>query len=243
MQFEKLFPKGKPIIGMIHHKGTDREDKLRRAMREADLMVSCGVDVLMIEDYYGDAVDVERTLRWLHDERPQYCYGVNVLDQLSFSCDLAEKYGAKLVQVDSICGHLGPEDDKIYEKECMACHERGSFLLIGGVRFKYKEVLSGRSVSEDLRLGMERCDAIVVTGTGTGVNTDMAKILEFRKALGSFPLIVGAGLTAQTVTEQLSVGDGAIVGSAFKEDGVAEGDVSEQAVKTLMSEVFRLRNK
>ena len=242
MRFEELFPKGKPIFGMIHHKGTDREDKLRRAAQEADLLVSCGVDALMIEDYYGDAEDVENTLRWLQAERPHYCYGVNVLDQLTLSCDLAEKYGAKLVQVDSICGHLTPEADKQYEAECLACHSRGSFLLLGGVRFKYKDVLSGRSLEEDLKLGMTRCDAIVVTGTGTGVNTEMSKIKEFRRMMGSFPLIIGAGVTQETVKGQLFVGDGAIVGSAFKQGGIAENELCEKAVQDFMAQVVSLRS-
>ncbi len=242
MIFEELFPNGKPIIGMIHHKGLDRADKLRRAALEADLLVSCGVDALMIEDYYGDAEDVERTLRWLHEERPHYCYGVNVLDKLTLSCDLAEKYGAKLVQVDSICGHLSPEDDIIYEKECLSCHGRGSFLLLGGVRFKYKDVLSGRSLETDLKLGMARCDAIVVTGTGTGVGTEISKIREFRSIIGHFPLIIGAGMTPETVKDQLALGDGAIVGSAFKENGKAEGELSEPAVRKFIAEVLSLRN-
>jgi len=242
MRFEELFPKGKPIFGMIHHKGTDRADKLRRAAQEADLLVSCGVDALMVEDYYGDAQDVENTLRWLQTERPQVCYGVNVLDQLTLSCELAEKYGAKLVQVDSICGHLTPEEDKQYEIECLACHNRGGFLLLGGVRFKYKDVLSGRSLEADLKLGMARCDAIVVTGTGTGMRTEMSKIEEFRRILGRFPLIIGAGLTQESVREQLLVGDGAIVGSTFKRGGAAENELCEQAVRDFMTEVIGLRN-
>ena len=242
MRIEELFLKGKPIIGMIHLKGTDHADKLSRGKREADTLVACGVDALMIENFYGDAEDVESMLHWLREERPKYCYGVNVIDNLALSCDLAEKYGAKLVQANSICGHLNVEDDKLFEKECLSRSEGGSFLLLGGVHFGGKEVLSGRSLSEDIKLGMERCDAIVVTGTGIGVGIETDKIREFHKVNKAFPIIVGAGVTTETAKEKLFVADGAIVGSAFKDNGKPDGEISEQAVREFMDNVISFRS-
>lgn len=242
MRFKEVFSVNKPILAMLHLKGDSHQDILKRAKAEADLLISSGVDALIVEDYFGNEDDVVAVLEWLQQERPQYCYGVNVLDQLSKSYILAEKYGAKFMQIDSICGHLIPEDDVEYEQECMSLHNRGKVLIMGGVRFKYKEVLSGRSLEEDLKLGMQRCDAIVVTGEGTGMNTDIEKIREFRSVVGDFPLIVGAGLTAQTVKEQLSAGDGAIVGSCLKDTRKAEGDVSEKHTLEFMKEVSDLRN-
>lgn len=114
-------------------------------------------------------------------------------------------------------------------------------LILGGVRFKHQPILSGRSLEEDLRLGMQRCDAIVVTGEGTGMNTSIEKIRQFRDLMGDFPLVVGAGLTAQTVPEQLSVGDGAIVGSTFKEGRKAKGEVCKAYVEEFMEQVRKLR--
>ena len=52
-------------------------------------------------------------------------------------------------------------------------------MLLGGVRFKYQPVHSGRTLEEDLRIGMERCDAIVCTGEGTGIPTPLGKVEEF----------------------------------------------------------------
>ena len=86
---------------------------------------------------------------------------------------------------------------------------------------------------------MERCDAIVVTGAGTGISTDLDKIKNFRAILGDFPLIVGAGMTAETAQEQLTFSDGAIVGSYFKEFGEAEYPVDETRVKEFMRNAQR----
>lgn len=243
MNFKDVFPIEKPIIAMIHLKGDSREDILSRAQKEADMLISSGVNALIIEDYFGDEEDVIAMLKWLKEERPHYCYGVNILQQFSKSYILAEEYGAKFMQVDSIAGHLVPEDDKLYEEECMQYYNRNKVLILGGVRFKYKEVLSGRSVEEDLKIGMKRCHAIVVTGDGTGMNTDIEKIRQFREIMGDFPLIIGAGLTKDNVAEQLYIGDGGIVGSFLKDTRQAEGYVSEAHTLEFMKEVLPLRKE
>lgn len=243
MKFKEVFPKEKAVLAMLHLKGETHEDILQRAKKEADLLFECGVDAVIVEDYFGSEKDVEAVLAWLKAERPHYCYGVNVLDQFAKTYELAEAYGAKFMQVDSICGHLVPEEDAEYEKECRAYHDRGTVLILGGVRFKHKDVLSGRSLEEDLKLGMERCDGIVVTGVGTGINTEIEKIREFRAIMGDFPLVVGAGLTPATAGEQLSVGDAGIVGSCLKEGGRAEADVSRENTLEFMKAVKALRKE
>ena len=63
-------------------------------------------------------------------------------------------------------------------------------------RFKHCPYLSGRSLKEDLEIAMTRCDAIAVSQDETGQETSMDKIQEFRNIIGDFPLIVGAGMTA-----------------------------------------------
>lgn len=243
MEFKEVFPADKAVLAMLHLRGDSPEDILERAKKEADLLFGCGVDAVIVEDYFGSEEDVVSVLKWLQAERPHYCYGVNVLDQFAKSYELAERYGAKFMQVDSICGHLIPVEDAEYETECKAFHDRGTVLIMGGVRFKHKDVLSGRSLEEDLKLGMERCDAIVVTGVGTGINTEIEKIREFRAVMGEFPLIVGAGLTPDTVADQLSVGDGGIVGSCLKEGGRADADVSRENTMKFMDAVRALRKE
>ena len=239
--FEEIFSVKKPIMAMLHLKGEGRADVLRRAKAEADLLTELGADALIVEDYFGNEEDVEAVLAWLYAERPHYLYGVNLLDQFTRSCALAKAYGARFVQVDSAAGHLAPKEDLLYEKECFTCHSPAGPAIFGGVRFKYKPVLSGRPLEEDLRLGRARCDAIVVTGEGTGMDTGLEKITEFRKILGPFPLIIGAGLTPENVKTQLSVGDGAIVGSCLKEGGKAENELSEANIRRFMAEVRALR--
>lgn len=226
---------------MLHLKGDSPDDVLSRAMCEADMLIEHGVDGLIVEDYFGTEDDVLRVLQWLSKERPNYCYGVNILHQFSKTYQVAVDYGAKFMQVDSIVGHLTPEDDIAYEKETKQYHERNQLCVLGGVRFKYMPVLSNRSLEQDLSLAKERCDAIVVTGSGTGISTEIEKISEFRAILGDFPLVVGAGLTVDNVEAQLRIADAGIVGSCLKNNGLAEEEVSVERVIKFMAKVAELR--
>jgi predicted TIM-barrel enzyme len=143
------------------------------------------------------------------------------------------------MQVDSICGHLTPADEKGYFDMVDRYRADGRVAVIGGVRFKYQEYLSGRSLAEDLAIGRRHCDAIAVTGSGTGVDTDTAKIREFRQHLGDLPLVIGAGMTVATIKEKLALADAAIVGSTFKDTRKDTGEVSQAHVMEFMDTVRR----
>ncbi|MFN5060306.1 MAG: BtpA/SgcQ family protein [Chloroflexota bacterium] len=234
-----LFAQPKPILAMLHLNGDTRDDKLTRALREADIYAECGVDAVIVEDYFGDVTDVENALALLRRERPQYVVGVNVLDDFTRSYELAAQYGASFMQVDSICGHLTPANEHHYFDMIERYRADGRVAVIGGVRFKYQEYLSGRSLAEDLAIGRRHCDAIAVTGSGTGVDTDSDKIREFRLHLGAFPLVVGAGMTMAHVKEKLALADAAIVGSTFKDTRKDSGEVSLTHVMEFMDAVRR----
>ena len=236
---KEVFGVNKPIIGMLHMTGYGADEKMEIAKKEIEIMYRNGVNAVLVENYYGGAEDVQNALKYLQENYPDKAYGVNMLGFPEMAFDMARKYGAKFVQIDSVCGHLKPKDDVKYAlklKKLMGDHD---IFLLGGVRFKYQSVRSGRSLEEDLKIGSERCDAIVVTGEGTGISTDLEKIKTFRTILGDFPLIVGAGMTADTAQEQLTYSDGAIVGSYFKESGITDNPVDEKRVQDF---IFNARN-
>lgn len=238
-----LFPHTKFIIGMIHLKGLSPDDRLRRAIRETDDYFANGVDAILVENYFGSVADCEAFLGWLQANRPSSLYGVNILQQLDVSLSLAVKYGAKFVQEDSACGHLTPAEEAKWLTTFGPLIAQRTVPILGGVRFKYQPVRLGRPVRDDLTIGMTRCDAIVVTGTGTGVETEIDKIRQFRQVIGDFPLIVGAGLDPDrpTFDQALTVADGGIVGSWLKVGHQAGGDVNPDFVRTFMDRVQRLQ--
>ena len=241
-RFHRVFAVHKPILGMIHLKGTDRADIVARALREAEVLVVNGIDALIVEDYFGSAEDVEAVLQEMARSSPGVPVGVNVLDDGPTSFMLADRYGAQFVQMDSVAGHVSAADDVAFASEVARLRDASTALLLGGVRFKYQPVLSGNPVEVDLLIATERCDAIVATGPGTGMETPVERIREFRDVLGpSFPLVVGAGLTAENCADTLTIADAAIVGSSLKDTLQADGEVSAARVAELMRTVRATR--
>lgn len=235
MNFTEAIPSPKPVIAMLHLRGDSRVPMLDRALREIDAYLSNGVDALLVENYFGDARDCETVLRHLAAHDPGAPYGVNILGDYARAFELAAAHGARFVQLDSVCGHLPPLQDAALDARLATLRVPGGPAVLGGVRFKYQPVRSGRSLADDLALGARRCDAIVVTGDGTGEPTPFAKIREFRRILGDFPLVVGAGLSADTVGPSLAIADGAIVGSWFKTGHRDIGEVSPAFVRQFMA--------
>lgn len=254
-----VFHVDKPILAMLHLGGHNVWHVHEQAKREIEQYYANGVDAILVEDYFGSQRDVEWALKYLSAKYSDRVFGVNLLGDPERAFVIASQFKASFLQIDSVCGHLHPgrhmigyNKDDLYAKTC-----DGDFadrlqelkgmhpdvFLLGGVRFKYQPVLSGRSVEEDLALGRERCDAVVVTGTGTGVDTGMAKIRQFRDELGDFPLFVGAGMTEETCQEQLAYADGAIVGSWFKEGGVTKEPVDPVRVRRFMEKVKDVRER
>lgn len=236
MKFETLFKGKKPLIGMIHTNSTRELTVLELAKKEIEIYLKHGIHPL-IENYYGDVEDCEAVLAWMRKEHSNAVYGVNILGDYREAFRLAKRYGASFIQIDSICGHLTPEADGQYAQRLSELRLDVDVVLLGGVRFKYQAVRSGRSLNEDLRLGAGRCDAIVCTGEGTGIPTPFGKMAEFRSVLNDYPIIVGAGVTLETVRDTFDIADGAIVGSWFKEGHRDSGDVKEEYVKQLVDAI------
>ncbi len=237
------FATAKPILGMLHLAGEGPAAKLAQAEEEARIMAGEGVDGLVVENYFGDADDVERVLDRLGGLDLGAKIGINVLRDDVRAFALARHYPVSFIQVDSVAGHLPPEDDAVFAAAFGARRASVPALLLGGVRFKYQPVLSGRTEEEDVRLGAQRCDGLVVTSDATGQPTDMDKVARFRAATGgAVPLLIGAGLTEANAVEQLAQADGAIVGSWFKHDHKDSGRVEAAHVARLMRAVRTARS-
>lgn len=238
------FSVDKPIIGMLHLKGTDDRDVQERAVRELSLYRDNGVDGVMVETYFGTYSQAERMLEYLASSAAGMPYGVNCLNVDAMGFELAAKYGCSFIQVDSVVGHVKPRDEESLQAFFDTFRARcPQAFLLGGVRFKYQPVLSVHSVEEDLRTAMNRCDAIGVTQDATGQETSLDRIQLFRNAIGDFPLFVCAGMRTDNVKTHLRVADGAVVGSFFKDTYHDDGEVSPEHVRQFMDEVQALRTE
>lgn len=235
------FDHARPVFAMLHLKGDTPARRLDIAKREIDTLWSSGVDAVVVENYFGDADDVVAVCDYLHSDARDVVFGVNVLedDRLAFS--IANEFGARFVQLDSVAGHLPEGQDRDFAARLAEERAASGAYVLGGVRFKYHPHLSGRPLGEDLLLGVARCDGIVVTGEGTGQETPLDKVEEFRRIVGAdVPLVVGAGVTPQNCAQQLAVADAVIVGSYLKDTHADTGDVDGNHTLEFVRAVRRL---
>ena len=226
---------------MLHLKGSSGDEIMERMIRETEIYYRNGVDAVLVENYFNGTEACVRALEYLYENMPEKKYGVNILGDHSMAFELAAQYEADFIQIDSVCGHLTPKKDAAYAEELECLMQYRSFQVLGGLRFKYNPVRSGRTFEQDAELAMQRCDAVVTTGAATGEECQTEKLAEFRAALKEFPLIVGAGVTADNVCEKLQYADGVIIGSWLKWGHCDHGDVYEEYVIELMDRVREFR--
>jgi hypothetical protein len=234
-KLNELFNIQKPIIGMIHLAGNNEKEKIIRALEELTIYEEGQVNGAIIEDYHGEMYDVYDTLKEAVKLNYNLVLGVNVLRNPYLGLNWADALGGKFAQFDSV------QSNNLSEKHHKIMREKYSNVLIfGGIRFKYTAP-SNKTLEQDLKEGMSRCDAIVTTGEGTGIETPIEKLQQFNNYLKEFPLIVGAGLNASNAYKQLQIADGAIVGSFFKPNKNTCLPVDKYLVRDLMDIVKEAR--
>lgn len=233
----------KPILGMIHLSG-DKSVFLERAMEEIAIFEQEGVDGIIVENYHGDVDDMRKVLSQLNDYNG--ILGLNVLpNEYQVAFEMANEYKASFIQLDYIAGVYESFKSFKYITEQHYLEVKKQYpniAVLGGVWPKYYQPIKGSNLNTDIEIGMKRAEAIVVTGQGTGKETPIDKVAEFKNIMGNFPLIVGAGVTTSTVHRYLSLSDGIIVGSAFKPYNNTTSKVSKTLVREFMSEVKNARS-
>ena len=241
MKYNELFRDKTPTIAMLHLKGDVEKSVLERAKVEIALYLQNGIDAVLVENYSAESTidDCGAVLAYLQETYPTTVYGVNILGDYEKAFELATQYHARFIQVDSVSGHLPPLQDMEYGERLNTLRQQYDGVLLGGVRFKYKPIRSMRSIEEDLACGMERCDAIVVTGRRTGEQTPLSKLKKYRTLVGDFPLLIGAGMVPERIEETLPLCEGYIVGSYFKEQHIDNGDVCVKYVRNFTEEKAR----
>lgn len=234
----------KPILGIIHLSG-DKSNFLERALEEITIFEQEGVDGIIVENYHGDVNDMRNVLSNLRDYKG--ILGLNVLPneyQVAFA--MANEYTASFIQLDYVAGVYESYKSVKYISELHYLEIKNQYpniAVLGGVWPKYYQPLKGSNLKNDIEIGMKRAEAIVVTGEGTGKETPIDKVAQFKNILGNFPLIVGAGVTTSTVGKYLSLSDGIIVGSAFKPYNNTTSKVNKTLVREFMSEVKNVRDE
>ncbi|MNM95286.1 putative sgc region protein SgcQ [compost metagenome] len=86
-----------------------------------------------------------------------------------------------------------------------------------------------------------RPDALCVSGLTAGAETDSAVLSRVKKAVPETVVFCNTGCTVDTIERQLSIADGAVVGTTFKIDGKFDNLVDQKRVKAFMDKVKSIR--
>src|SRR6185503_7371347 len=108
--------------------------------------------------------------------------------------------------------------------------------IFADVDVKHSAPLAERTIVDEVDDTLHRgmADALIVSGAGTGKPTDPEKVKLVKLAAKGAPVFLGSGVTPQTLPSLLPHADGFIVGTYFKEDGMATNPVDVERVRALL---------
>jgi membrane complex biogenesis BtpA family protein len=253
-----------PVIGMLHllplpgapdyAGGLDAVTS--RLLGDAEALVSAGVDGLLLENF-GDAPFYPRqvpahtvaqmaalalTVRKRFD-RPM---GINVLRNDGHSAlAIAQAVGADFIRVNVLCSARVTDQGLLegiahellrYRRLIRAEHVK----ILADVNVKHSAPIGpARPIEDDVADTIQRgkADAVIVSGGGTGKRTDLQELQQVKSAAGDTPVLVGSGVTAETIQDYVPHADGFIIGTAFKCDGRVANAVDLARVRQLMAKL------
>jgi len=224
-------------------------DIYRRAVADATALADAGFDAVLVENYgdhpyrngavdrlqlavlAGVTRDVVRELERRFGERAPLV-GVNVqFNAFTEELAIAKACGAQFLRAEVFVEYVLTEDGPVEPSAARLVRLNREWagpeiVVLADVHSKGTRPVVNMEL-EDAARWAERAgaDAVIVTGAATGVATPLESVRRVRTAV-RVPVLVGSGVTEDTVAATLGLADGVIVGSAVKEDGRAENPVS-----------------
>ncbi|WKG05598.1 BtpA/SgcQ family protein [Mycolicibacterium sp. HK-90] len=263
---DDVFGVQKPVIAMLHLDALPGDPSfdtaagmsavVDNARRDLDALQSGGVDAVMFSNEFSlpyltktepiTAISMARVIGELLDE-VRVPFGVNVLWDGVASIDLAAATGAKFVR-EIFTGAYG-SDFGLWNTNVGQAARHRRRVDADGVRLLFNVVpeatayLGDRDLADITRSTVfnAKPDALVVSGLTAGAPTDTSALSTVKNNAGDVPVFVNTGMRVETAEAQLSIADGAVVGTAFKKDGVFENRADSERVEKLMAVVKNFR--
>jgi len=230
-----------------------------KAIEEAGILIECGLDGLIIENfrdtpYYPRRVPVETiaALSAVAREMKRHVacpIGLNVLrNDGEAALAIATAVEASFTRVNVHCGAVVSEqglmEGAAHETLRLRSALRSGVLIFADIAVKHARPLVDRGLVTETKGVVERgcADAVIVSGERTGSETPAKVVQEVRRATKA-PLLIGSGATPENIGTIFDSVNGMIVGSYFKSAGKANNFVEPSRVKAFMAEVNKLRDR
>lgn len=232
-------------------------DKVLEAAKKDLLALQAGgVDGIMFSNEFSlpyltkvEPVTIAAMARIIGELRPYILvpYGVNCLWDPIASLDLAVAVDALFVR--EIISGVYASDFGLWNTDPGQTARHRQRIGAQKIKMFYNIVpeaakyLADRDIAEIAKTTEfnNKPDALCVSGLTAGSETD-TQILEIVKsAVNHTPIFCNTGCTKDNIERQLSVADGAICATTFKEDGIFENPVDLNRVKDFMDVVKGFR--
>ena len=108
-------------------------------------------------------------------------------------------------------------------------------LVFADVHVKHAVPLGDWTLEAAAHDTLERglADALILSGTGTGVAADITEVERVRRACPRAKILLGSGVNVDNALDFLRIADGAIVGSSLKRAGKLDNPVDPKRVAAL----------
>jgi hypothetical protein len=249
------------LIGMVHLPplpGSPRwsgamATATATALADARALLDGGMDALLIENH-GDApftpgrvaaatvAAMAIAVAEIRRAAPAVPLGVNVLkNDARAALAIAAAAGAQFIRVNVHAGAVVADQGIVQTDAYRTLRDRrlldADVRIFADVQGKHAVPVAPVELELEARDLVHRglADALVVSGRATGEATAIADIKRVRSAVPEVPVLVGSGVTADTVAELLSLADGVIVGTSLKRDGDVRQPVDAARVRRLVA--------
>ena len=167
-------------------------------------------------------------------------FGVNVLrNDAHAALAIAAATGASFIRVNVHTGVMFTDQGVIEGEAAETIRMRNSvaphIAVFADHMVKHAVPPPGTDVAQSARDVRHRglADAVIVSGAETGAAVDSERLRTVREAIDA-PILIGSGLNVDNV-HLYGDADGALVGTAFKEDGNVDAPVDAARVARLVS--------
>ena len=253
IELSKIFGRDREIlIGMVHVAalpGTpasklDPQAIVHHAVNEATILAEAGFDAVMIENMH----DTPYMLREVGPEITacmtavtaavrkaiEIPIGVQILAGANRAAmAVAHAAGAQFIRAEGFCFSTVADEGLMSEADAGPLLRFRSMIgadhiaVLADIKKKHSShAMTSDLTIEDWAHGAEfmGADGLIVTGAATGREADRDEVAA-AAAASSLPVIVGSGITAESLPRMLEAGHGAIVGSSIKVGGTWTGDI------------------
>jgi uncharacterized protein len=246
------------VIGVVHllplpgspSYGGSMAAVVKRALADARAYERGGANAVLVENY-GDAPFFKEALpaeavaalacaAAAVREAVDLPLGVNALrNDARAALGVATAVGASFFRVNVHAGVCATDQGLVEGRAAETLRLRrllgADIAILADVHVKHGKPLGAGTIADAARDLVHRAgaDAVIVSGTATGAETDLGDLRAVRAVLPRAFLLAGSGVRAETVGDVLAIADAVIVGTALKRGGRTAAPVDPARVARL----------